>query len=153
MLRELDRLEREADELLAGLAPHLRVPPPPAAVARVRSAVSAEVRRLEARRQRLVALRPLAGLAAAVVLLAVGLRWPRAATSSAALLAAGEGPAAAFEKWVDALEESGDRFASLLEADWLLDALNGDAENTGAPDPFESLDQSLQSLEQVVLGV
>ncbi|MFQ5805037.1 MAG: hypothetical protein ACE5I3_01165 [Phycisphaerae bacterium] len=150
MDHEFQRQEREIDRRIAALATYLRAPAPrPGFLAEVKAALSAEAQRLQRRQRRLVALRPLAGVAAAL-LLAVSLSLPRGSSLSEQEFALGQSPGAVFADWVDALEESGEQFTKLLEEDWLFEGFgSGGGENGDVGDPLDSLEESLESFERM----
>ena len=143
--------EREVDRELADLATHLDSPTPrPERIAAIKNAVDVEARRLRRRQQRIVALRPWIG-AAAAVLLTVGLSLPFGPTAYRPLLAPDESPEVAFGDWADALDETGRRFTSLLGDDWLLKASGpGGDEDGHMGDPLDSLEESLESFERMI---
>lgn len=150
MKPELKQLEREVERQLAELGEHLRAPGPSArCIASVRSAVSAEARRLRQRQRRLVLLRPWAGIAAAA-LLVLGLSLPRAFEASAVAVDLGEDADAIVVGWVDALVDSGEQFTRLLEEDWLLNGSGAGDESTDGVDPLDSLEESLDSFAQLI---
>jgi hypothetical protein len=151
MNTDFRRQEREIDRGLAALAASFRAPAPrPQSVAAIKAAMSAEAQRLRRRQRRLVTLRPLVGVAAALVL-AVGLSLPRGSPLSADVFAAGENPEAFFVGWLDALGASGEQFTRLLEEDWFIERLGPAGEENGeGGDRFDSLEESLQSLERIV---
>ena len=148
---EFEQQQHEIDRQLAALAEQLRAPAPhPDSVAGVKAAVGEEARRLQRRDRRFAALRPLVG-AAAAVLLAVGLSLPGGSEPLGQMSTLGDNPAAIFSDWVDALEESGEQFARLLEDDWLFEGLeSGGEENGDAGDPLDSLEESLESFERMI---
>ncbi len=152
MDREFKRLEREIDRGLAALTPYLRAPPPPPGLtADIKAAASAEAQRLRWRQRRLIALRPMVGVAAAL-LLVVGLSLPRGSGLSEGVFALGESPEAVFSGWVDALGASGEQFTRLLEEGWVSESRFGPAgeENGEDGDPLDSLEESLESFEQMI---
>jgi hypothetical protein len=151
MNAEFEQQERKIDRGLAALATNLRAPAPrPERIADIKEAVSTEARRLQRRQRRLVALRPLVGVAAALLLL-VGLNVPGGSGWSGQLFAPGEDPEAVFAGWVDALGESREQFTRLFEADWLPESPGPGAEQNGAGrDPLDSLEESLESFEQII---
>jgi hypothetical protein len=151
MNAEFEQRQHEIDRQLAALAEHLRAPAlHPDSVAGVKTAVREEARRLQRRDRRLVMLRPLVG-AAAAVLLVVGLSLPGSSEPVGQISAFGDDPAAVFSDWVDALEESGEQFARLLGDDWLFEGLESGSERNGeVSDPLDSLEESLESFEQMI---
>jgi hypothetical protein len=148
---ELKRQQREIDRQMAMLAENFSSAAPPAdVIARVKSAVEAEAERLRQRDHRLVVLRPLLG-AAAALLLAIGLSLTSGNVPTNSSFAVGGDPDAVFAAWVDALDESGDQFTRLLGDDWLLmDPAPSDDGRGEGDDPLDSLEESLESLEQII---
>jgi hypothetical protein len=151
MNAEFEQQQREIDRQIAMLAEHFGSAAPPAdVVARVKSAVEAEAERLRRRDHRLVMLRPLLG-AAAAFLLVVGLSLTSGNEPTDSSFAVGGDPDAVFAAWVDALDESGDQFTRLLGDDWLLmDPAPSDDGRSEDDDPLDSLEESLESLEQII---
>lgn len=150
---DFDPRERETEREFTELA--LRLPglsPQRACLERVKAAVDEEARRLRVRRRRLVALRPWVA-AAAAVLLAVGLDPPGGSDSTGLPPDPARNPDAILADWVDALGESGEQFARLLDESWLSIGLGfgpgGDVDNEG-PDPLDSLEESLESFERML---
>ena len=143
--------EREVDRELADLATHLDGPaPPPGRIAAIKNVVDAEARRLQRRQRRIVALRPWIGAAAAVAL-TVGLSLPFGSATRSVLLALDANPEVAFSDWVQALDESGRQFTSLLGDEWLLEASgSGGEENGDAGNPLDRLQESLESFERMI---
>jgi hypothetical protein len=148
---QFEQQEREVDRRIADLATLLDGPlPRPEHIAAVKNAVDREARRLRRRQRRLVGLRPWIGAAAAVAL-AVGLSLPFDSATRPALLAPYENPAVAFNDWVNALDESGRQFTSLLGDNWLLEASgSGGDENGDVGEPLDSLKESLESFEIII---
>jgi hypothetical protein len=151
MSADVDRQEREIERQLAELAPHLSAPAvPDACRARVQAAVGAEARWLRARERRFVALRPWLAAAAAVAL-AVGLGLPGETERTGLVFNPNENPEAILADWVDALGDSGDRFARLLEVDWLAEGFDATGEDgNSGEDALDSLEESLESLERMI---
>jgi hypothetical protein len=151
MDRQLEQHEREIDRQLAGLAPRLDGPAPRRErIAAIKDAIDVEARRLRRRERRIVTLRPWIG-AAAALLLTVGLSLPFGPRGYQAPLAADEDPAVAFGNWVAALAETGERFAVLFDDDWYLGAEASDGEeNADVADPFDSLEESLESFARMI---
>jgi hypothetical protein len=151
MDRDFKRQEREISQQLAALATYLRAPAPcPQRIADVKAAVGAEAQRLQRRQRRFLTLRPLVGVAAAVVLVVV-LSVPRGSGLSEPAFAGSEKPGAVFTEWVDALGASGEQFGRLLEEDWLFEGLGpGGEENGEGGGPFDSLEESLESFERMI---
>ena len=151
MNAEFDRQQHEIDRQVAALGGWLDSPTPrPDAVARVKTAVAEETGRLRRRDRRLAALRPLVG-AAAALLLAVGLSLSGDPDLAGRSFTLGGDPDAIFTDWVDALDESGGQFARLLEDDWLFEySAPGNDEYDEFGDPLDSLEESLQSFEEIV---
>jgi len=151
MDREFERQERESDRQLTALARYLRAPTPrPKLIVDIKEAMSAEAQRLRRRQRRLVALRPLVGVAAAL-LLAVGLSLPRGSGLSEQMFSVGESPGQVFADWVDALGESREQFTRLLDAAWFPEGFGpGDEENGAGRDPLDTLEESLESFEQII---
>lgn len=151
MNADVNRQEREIERQLAELTPHLNAPAPSeACLARVRAAVGVETRRLRARARWFVALRPWMAAAAAVAL-AVGLGLPGGADRTGSVFDPDESLDAILGDWVAALDDSGDRFARLLEVDWLAEGFDstGEDSNTGE-DALDSLEESLESFERMI---
>jgi hypothetical protein len=148
---QFEQHERELDRQLADLAPHLDAPVPRSGlIAQVKSAVDAEARRLRRRNRRIVALRPWIG-AAAAVLLTVGLSLPIGSDGHRVPFNLGPSSAIAFNDWVDALDETGQRFTALLGDEWLFETPgSGDNQGNGAGDPLDSLEESLESFERII---
>lgn len=149
MDRQFEQYERDVDRELAALAEQLDGPALSAArVDAVKNAVDAEARRLQRRRRRVAALRPWIGAAAALAL-TVGLNLPFGSATPRILLQSAGNPELAFNDWVNALDESGQQFTSLLGDDWLLET-TGTGENGGNGDPLDSLEESLESFERII---
>jgi hypothetical protein len=148
---QLEQLERQIGRQLAELTPDLDAPAPrPECIAQLKVRVDAEARRLRRRQRRLVAARPWIGVAAAV-LLAIGLSLPPAAGPGELVIGPVQDADAAFVGWLDALDQSEERFAALLEEDWLLNgSVPAGEENGEGIDPLDSLEQSLESFERMI---
>ncbi len=151
MNRHFERQQREIDQQLAELAGQLRAPALRSqCLADIKLAVGVEARRLQRRQRRFVVLRPWLG-AAAALLLTVGLSLPRDSAPSRLVFDLGDNPDAVFADWVDALGESGQQFTMLFEDDWLFEDFGpGGEENGDAGDPFDSLEESLESFERII---
>jgi hypothetical protein len=151
MNAEFRQQEREIDRGLTALATNLRAPAPrPERIADIKAAMSAEAQRLRRRKGRLVALRPLVGIAAGL-LLALVLSLPGGTRSSERMVAFDESPGVVFADWVDALGESREQFTRLLDAGWSPEGFGpGSEENGAGRDPLDSLEESLESFEKIV---
>ena len=151
MSGNLEQLERELDRQIAELGERLRAPAPgPACLARVTAAVDAENRRLQRRGPRLALLRVCIG-AAAAMLLGVGLSVTREAVPVEEVLHLEDDPEVAVTDWVDAMDESEERFTRLFEDQWLFEGLERGGNDAGeSADPLKSVEESLESFEQMI---
>ena len=149
MNAQFEQYEREVERGLADLATRLDQPAPNAEqIAAVKNTVAAEARRLGRRQRRITRLPPWLG--AAAVLLAVGLSLPFGSTPREAAVAIDHSDVV-FSDWLDALDESGQQFTSLLGDDWLLETRGSDADEDGSlGDPLGTLEESLESFERII---
>jgi hypothetical protein len=147
---QFEQYEREVERGLADLATRLDQPAPNAEqIAALKRVVVAEARRLGRRQRRITRLRPWLG-AAAAVLLTVGLSLPFGSTPREVVVAT-DHLDVVFSDWLDALDESGQQFTSLLGDDWLLETRGSGADEDGSlGDPLGSLEESLESFERII---
>ncbi len=145
-----EKQEREIDRQLAGLAERLDPPAPrPECLASIKANIDEQARRMRRRAMWVAAWRPWLGAAAALLLM-VGLSLPPASKSTTKVHS-WESPEAVFAGWVDALGESETRFALLLEDSMYIEGAGFYSESDGdIVDPFESLEESLESFEYMV---
>jgi hypothetical protein len=151
MDRQFEQHEREIDRQLADLAPHLDGPAPRREhIAAIKDLVALEAGRLRGRQRRLVALRPLIG-AAAALLLTVGLSLPFGSSVHRATFTVDDDPEMIFGDWVDALDETGERFTRLFDDNWYLNVSGSKSDaNTEVRDSLDSLEESLESFEGII---
>lgn len=141
MARELDKLESVVEcemELLRGLPAET---PSDSCLARIRTAALAENRRL-VQRERWMRASRVVGVAAAAVLLVVGLTFSAGSRPDDAEVLLGE--------WAAAWDTSREQVADLLDEGWIVrgtaDAVD---EDTAIDDLFQSLSRTLDRFEDL----
>jgi hypothetical protein len=143
---DIEKLERTVEHEMALLAALPRELPTPGAVARVQVAVASEAKRLGR-------LRGTRGLpawlrVAASLLLAFGL--VQSLTSMTGPRGRDAEPALQLEMWAQALDESNDRLAFMLEEGWLLEPDTDPTGNGAEVDVFlDSVDDSFEQLSSM----
>ncbi len=151
MSRGFQQLESGLERGLRELGPRLDAPPPRTMwVEAVKDAVDFEARRWRRTRRLVRLVRPLVGMAAALLVLTVGFPAPDVPPNDM-LAHVSADPDAAVAQWLGALEDSGERLTALVDQDTLLD-YTGNGSDTGGTDadPLRLIEESLDHFESMV---
>lgn len=145
MQADFEKLERNAEREYLRLARLFDVDLPPEQVLRrTFDDVAKEAKRIRLRK---TILRAAAGVAAALVILAVIFYTaPEAQFSSLQSLTVDD----SFNDWVSALEETDERFTALLNTDWVLDVPQRESESADTDKLMESLKESFSLFEGII---
>lgn len=145
MQADFEKLERDAEREYLRLARLFDAAlPPERALRRTIDNVANEAKRIRLRK---TILRTAAGVAAALVILAVIFYpAPEAQFSSLQSLTFDD----TFNDWVSALGETDERFTALLNTDWVLDVPQRESESADTDKLMESLKESFSLFEGII---